>query len=541
MGENEIQAKAASAQSATVNAAEGNAAEANSVQADEMRDAAGPGEQSPIPAAKARQSSGAGRFFMGILSGSILSAGALITLNEALPLPQMLPGIDSTDVRPLEEPVAETAVPSAAAEEQSAVLQPQAKPESEVVQPEQSTLAEAELAETESAVNLAETEPAVEDEAEIGGDAQELAGSEPSPVDTGLTTAEEIVVLDPGTPEPTEVEGGSDTSSVEQTSDEEGSEEELTKEGVTEEDIKEEDDAAESTTELDPALAAPVAEEAPTQAEEDAPDPVVAQNETEGDSFEIAALPAEPLPELPDEPALERNAVAFAPPDDLPLISVILEAHEPVADRVEMDQILELNLPLNLALVPEGSQTRGLGERAKAAGFEVLAHLPMEPRGAADPGPDALTVEMNAEAAAARTRVLLARLPDAVAASNFMGSKATEDAALMRAVIGELERHGMAFVDSQTSRRSRAYDVAEEIGAFRARNSRFVPADVTEEQAYRMLERAAAEARQRGGTVLIGPASRSMLLGIQRWALERNGRQARLAPISAILRAGGGR
>ena len=271
------------------------------------------------------------------------------------------------------------------------------------------------------------------------------------------------------------------------------------------------------------------------------PEPVIADTpeEPEPETTDIAAIAPDEPQTVPSGPAWEINAVPYPFDDDLPMISIILETSE--RNAVPVDTIIELGLPLNLAIVPNDLDVSELGAQARSAGLEVVAHIPMEPRGTADPGPEAIRVDMTEDQILAQMNLLLARLPEAVAVSNFMGSKATEDADLMRIVVGNLDERGLGYIDSRTSPRSKGFQVAQEIGAVRARNSRFIPSDVTPDQAYTLLERAAAEARQRGGAVLIGPANRGMLLGVQQWALERNGKRARLAPVSAIFRTGGGR
>ncbi|MEM7505994.1 MAG: divergent polysaccharide deacetylase family protein [Pseudomonadota bacterium] len=427
-----------------------------------------------------------GGLFSGIIVGSLVSFAGLLVLNEVLPKPPMVP--DGPKVEVVETP--EEPVETAEAPEPQPEPEPASDPIIEVTpEPE---------VEPEPAVTPEQTSEPTEDPVET------IASDPPvsEPEDPVVEEAEPEVV-EPEEVVPDEAEASPEPEPVE--------------------------DVVEIVT-------------APEAAEPEAPEEPEAetgQAETETD-LALAPAEAEPEPVAEDTgPAWLVNAIPFEAAGDTPLIGLILE--RPGNNDVTPEQIFALSLPVTLAIVPDGAPATTLGKQAHEAGFEVIAHLPMEPRGAIDPGPDALRVEMSSEEAVLQTRRLIARLPDAVAASNFMGSKATESEALMQAVIGTLNEDGVAFIDSRTSPRSKAFGVAETLGGRFARNSRFIPEEVTPDQAYRLLERAADEARQRGGTVLIGPANRDMLLGLQRWALERNGKKARLAPISAILRLEGGR
>ncbi|MEL6478918.1 MAG: divergent polysaccharide deacetylase family protein [Pseudomonadota bacterium] len=546
-------------------------------------------QKQPIPGVNPARRRGWPRLLGGLFSGALVASAGLVALNEALPLPDNLPSIETSEgILPNEAPadLAAQAEPEPdtdranevaiavglEAEEDTAALDPLSSgdaggedlPQSDPVPAESpappaeedasaNAVLEPEIAEPDSAELVAERpvddeiadqdvgplqdnntvdaiaiEDTLQTETVVPEADGETGAVDEAPSTDPVEVAEELAIPE-ASPGSSEVENGSSP----------GEQPPLAEvppiaEGPADRDVDP------SIAEAEPLVEAEA--EDGSEARDTATETLLEEVSPEPDSsIEIAVLPSEPVTQTPLAPAWERNAVPFDAPDDVPLISVILEQGTNFQDAVRIDQILELGLPLTLALVPDRDAVSSIGAKAKAAGYEVIAHLPMEPRGTANPGPEALTVAMTAEEAAARTRRLVARLPEAVAASNFMGSKATEDADLMRVVIETLSDQGLAFVDTRTSPRSKAYRVAEEIGSRRARNSRFVPAEVSPDQAYRLLERAAGEARQRGGTVLIGPASRGMLLGIQRWALERNGRRARLAPISAVLRAEGGR
>ena len=58
--------------------------------------------------------------------------------------------------------------------------------------------------------------------------------------------------------------------------------------------------------------------------------------------------------------------------------------------------VIELPGPLTVSLMTYAPDVAGLAKQARAAGHELLAHVPMEPRDRKEnPGPHALTVAMD--------------------------------------------------------------------------------------------------------------------------------------------------
>ena len=505
-----------------------------------------------------KRSGGFGALLKGGVTGIVATGFALVALNATFPPSDPVSQTTRAEPTPVVSEQPEPVVTESTAEALQPAAEPDPAPLEPVEDPKPEPLNESDGEELEIAL----VPPA--DQPDLSVPVQpapvEVEATVPEPEQSPATVLEEAENTPPvepeiaePSPEPIEIEeiappidsnetdtGPQQTETVEAPQDVEPVQETVNEQSEPVEEEKVETGGLEQPDVPEPEISEPVqAVEAPVSEDVSEPEPVEDANEQDETEVAVVSEPAETPQAAPAGPAWQVNAVPFDETGDIPLIALILE--QPQKDPVPTEQIFALNLPLNLAIVPSDGNVADLGAAAREAGYEVIAHLPMEPRGTANPGPEALTVDMTDQQAIARTVEFINRLPVAVAASNFMGSKATEDEELMRAIIGALDERGLAFVDSRTSPRSKGFRVAEELGALRARNSRFIPSEVTPDQAYRLLERAAGEARQRGGTVVIGPASRGMLLGVQRWALERNGKRARLAPISAIIRSGGGR
>jgi polysaccharide deacetylase 2 family uncharacterized protein YibQ len=153
-----------------------------------------------------------------------------------------------------------------------------------------------------------------------------------------------------------------------------------------------------------------------------------------------------------------------SPPPPAPRIALIVDD---LGNRyASVRPLLDLDIPLTLAVFPKRPFSRTLAEEGHARGFEVMLHLPMEPWGYPEknPGAGALLVDMN-EADLKRTLLEdLQDIPQARGVNNHMGSRFTEQSLEMAEVMDILSKRGLFFVDSLTTPRSRGYQAAEEKG-----------------------------------------------------------------------------
>lgn len=136
--------------------------------------------------------------------------------------------------------------------------------------------------------------------------------------------------------------------------------------------------------------------------------------------------------------------------------------------------VLELDIPLTIAVLPDLRASRAAFEAAVAHGRPALLHLPMEPEGDEDPGDNPLRVGMSEAEIDALIGRHLAHYETFIGVNNHMGSRATTDYRTMRALAAALERRGLFFFDSLTTPRSVAYDAARQRGIWSARNDLFL-------------------------------------------------------------------
>jgi polysaccharide deacetylase 2 family uncharacterized protein YibQ len=174
-------------------------------------------------------------------------------------------------------------------------------------------------------------------------------------------------------------------------------------------------------------------------------------------------------------------------------------------DHQPLDAAMHIDPNLNFSILPNAQHAQEFAEALHGAGFEVLCHLPMEPVDypRQSPGAHAVMTSMSDADIARTTRDDIAAVPHAAGVNNHMGSRATSDPRVMRAVLTSMPK-GMFFIDSMTSSRSIAQRVAREMRIPTAARQVFLD-DVQQEAAVRkQLAQLTADAEQRGIAIGIG-------------------------------------
>lgn len=172
-------------------------------------------------------------------------------------------------------------------------------------------------------------------------------------------------------------------------------------------------------------------------------------------------------------------------------------------DGQPLERLMALDPNVNAAILPNGTRAAEFARKLHARGFEVLCHLPMQPRGREMPGRNAILTSMSDEEIARVTRQNIEAVPHARGVNNHMGSLATSDRRVMASVIGALP-DGMYFIDSRTAGGSVAGAVARELNVRTATRHVFLDDSPTEGAVRRQLDALAAAAERRGVAVGIG-------------------------------------
>ncbi len=170
------------------------------------------------------------------------------------------------------------------------------------------------------------------------------------------------------------------------------------------------------------------------------------------------------------------------------------------------DEIFAIKAPLTVAIMPLLRSSKADALRAKKAGFEILVHLPMEfTRGKREwLGPGSITTTMSTEAIKRQVRIDLASVPYAVGVNNHMGSRATADRRVVRAVLEVLKEKHLFVVDSGTSPSSKIPEIAKELGVPYTKRTVFMDNVNIRAKIVMQLHRFIRKVLEKGSGVAIG-------------------------------------
>jgi len=128
-----------------------------------------------------------------------------------------------------------------------------------------------------------------------------------------------------------------------------------------------------------------------------------------------------------------------------------------------LQELIQLKTPLTVAIIPEARYAQETAAIASKNGLEVIIHLPLEAfnNHISSAGAEGLIrTSMSPQDIRSILEKDLNLLPQARGLNNHMGSKATTDEAVMDIIISFLREKNLYFLDSKTSPKSIAYDLA---------------------------------------------------------------------------------
>lgn len=197
------------------------------------------------------------------------------------------------------------------------------------------------------------------------------------------------------------------------------------------------------------------------------------------------------------------------------LVAIIID--DVGLSRAQTLPVIDLPPAVTLSFLPYGEHVADLADKAHAKGHAVMLHMPMQPKGDQNPGPEALTLGLDAATVSQRVASALSRVPHVVGINNHMGSAATSDQVLMGKLMAALKDKPLFFVDSYTSAESVAYQAAHDAGVTTARRDVFLDNDPARAAIDAQLQRLEHVARARGQAIAIGHPYPSTLAALNDW------------------------
>lgn len=252
----------------------------------------------------------------------------------------------------------------------------------------------------------------------------------------------------------------------------------------------------------------------------------------------VEFLPAIPIPDrgLTGPAPWQAHAVAVGAAEGRPLVAIVLD--DVGVNRRNAGAAIDLPGPLTLSFMTYAQDLDGMTETARAAGHELMLHVPMQPLSPIiDPGPNVLIDSLPAAELTQRLVWGLERFEGYVGINNHMGSRFTASPEGMAVVMGELRARGLLYLDSLTARSSVAGRMAERAGVPFAERDVFLDNEPHDRTAIdRQLALLEGIARERGYAVGIGHPHPATVAALRDWIPEMQARGYALVPISAVVR-----
>jgi polysaccharide deacetylase 2 family uncharacterized protein YibQ len=225
--------------------------------------------------------------------------------------------------------------------------------------------------------------------------------------------------------------------------------------------------------------------------------------------------PKEPLTKLSKHIPEELPKIARPEEENIPLphikprVAIVID--DMGADLKRMRELFDVDAQITVAVLPYLRHSKKVATEAhNSRGWEVILHLPMEPKGfdagetGKNPGKGALFTNMSVADIKAQVEDDIKDVPFADGINNHMGSRFTEDTALMKVVLGVAKGHRLFFLDSRTTADSVAGKAAQAMGVKSAERAVFLDNTRDVDYVKKQVAELVSVAKHKGSAIAIG-------------------------------------
>jgi polysaccharide deacetylase 2 family uncharacterized protein YibQ len=232
------------------------------------------------------------------------------------------------------------------------------------------------------------------------------------------------------------------------------------------------------------------------------------------------------------------KALAYLEPQDSdfnsPRIALIIDDIGYSLHRAKL--FLDLQIPLTFSILPRLSYSYDLAFEINRSGHEIMLHQPMEPANAKlDPGPGALYTGYAYESIIKIVKENISAVPFAGGVNNHMGSYFTACLREMCATLSIIKASGLFFIDSLTSNRSVAYQIARRFQMPADSRNIFLDHHPYEPFILSQLTKLKRYAKKYGTAIAIGHPLPDTAKALKRFAMDLKYSGISLVSVSDIL------
>ncbi|MBN1446192.1 MAG: divergent polysaccharide deacetylase family protein, partial [Candidatus Omnitrophica bacterium] len=207
-------------------------------------------------------------------------------------------------------------------------------------------------------------------------------------------------------------------------------------------------------------------------------------------------------------------------------------------NKAIIKEIEKINRPLTLSLLPKAQYSRDIFEMLKDKdSFELILHIPMEPAPPSECRDKGLikTTMSDEEIIRQFNDDLKGYYPHIRGLNNHMGSAFTADEEKMRVLLKEMRAKKMFFVDSMTTRQSKGFKLAKEMGIRTAQRHVFLDNESTSEYIEKQIRELVETSREQGSAIGLGHARKNTIAVLQKIIPELEKEGIEIVPVSSLL------
>jgi hypothetical protein len=156
---------------------------------------------------------------------------------------------------------------------------------------------------------------------------------------------------------------------------------------------------------------------------------------------------------------------------------------------------------VTFSILPHTSFSTQFSTYSYHQGREVMLHMPMESLHGEALGDGALLASMYPEEVENTLLLALESVPHAIGVNNHMGSKLTQITLQMNAVMDVLNNNNLYFIDSRTTKFTKAYQIAQQHGVATAQRHIFLDHYANEAFLEKQFEQLLRKARRNGAVI----------------------------------------
>jgi hypothetical protein len=174
--------------------------------------------------------------------------------------------------------------------------------------------------------------------------------------------------------------------------------------------------------------------------------------------------------------------------------------------------VQQIKQPLTCAILPGLKNSNSVMHKLNAAGFEIILHLPMEPKEKINLEKNTINLKMDAQAIEKVFTEDLSNITLAKGVSNHMGSAITQDTPACLRVLTETKKRKLYFFDSYVTKQSVCPVIAKKINIKFAKRDVFLDNQSDPDYIKKQLAKLKDLAGKKGVAVGIGHDRKNTLL-----------------------------